>query len=86
MSGIKVLMPSEEEYVITMVRPLRIYGKVVDAETGKPIEKFQIIPGIGWGRNSAPHWERGNLKGCSAGTYETDGFVSLPGAFNSGRG
>lgn len=36
------LAPSEEEYVITMQRAVRVGGKVTDAETGKLIPNFEV--------------------------------------------
>jgi hypothetical protein len=40
------LLAREEEYVFRIPPDLIINGKVVDAETGKAIEKFRVIPGI----------------------------------------
>ena len=37
------------EYTIEMYRPLRISGKVVDAESGKPIDNLKVIHMVDWG-------------------------------------
>jgi thiol-disulfide isomerase/thioredoxin len=65
------MSPSEDEYVITMHCPLRVSGKVVDAETGEPIAKFKVLLGIDWGRGQRVYWERRNAKTFTQGCYET---------------
>ncbi|MAE64239.1 MAG: hypothetical protein CMJ18_08175 [Phycisphaeraceae bacterium] len=45
--------PTDEEHVVRMLRPMRVQGKVVDAESGRPVESFRITTGIKW-----PHRER----------------------------
>ncbi|MCW5559026.1 MAG: carboxypeptidase regulatory-like domain-containing protein, partial [Verrucomicrobiae bacterium] len=41
------LAPQAEEQVITLKPPRRIVGRVVDAQEGRPIPKFEIIPAHG---------------------------------------
>lgn len=62
--------PSAEERLITLLPPVRIHGKVVDAGTGKPLEKFQAMPGIDWGRGGSPYWQRRSAKAFTKGRYE----------------
>ena len=62
--------PSAEERLITLLPPVRIHGSVVDAATGKPLEKFRALPGIDWGRGSSPYWESRNAKPFTDGRYE----------------
>lgn len=40
------IVAREEEHVFKTYPVLAITGRVVDAETGKPIEKFEVLPGI----------------------------------------
>ena len=35
----------DDENVVTLRRPTRVTGSVVDAETGKPIPSFKVVPG-----------------------------------------
>jgi protocatechuate 3,4-dioxygenase beta subunit len=42
-------MSCESEYVIKIYQPLRISGKVVNAETGEPIDNFKLIYMVNWG-------------------------------------
>ena len=39
---------SEREHVITLNRPLRIRGSVVDRVSGKPIDEFTVMPATVW--------------------------------------
>ena len=64
------LTPSAEEYTVTMSRPLHIHGTVVDAETGRPIEAFQIVSGIYFPNSQSPHWERATARPMTAGNYK----------------
>jgi len=52
------IVARDEEYVFKTYPLLVITGRVVDAETGKPIEKFQVLPGV---RGDASHmnWVEG---------------------------
>jgi peroxiredoxin len=50
---------------------LQFQGKVVDAQTGKPIAAFRLLPGFAWGAGLAQtQWQRGMSKDASNGTYE----------------
>ena len=40
--------PQDGDIVVTMPAPFRLRGKVVDAETGRPIERFRLIEGDVW--------------------------------------
>jgi peroxiredoxin/uncharacterized GH25 family protein len=66
----KPLRPSDEEVVITMIRPLRVRGTVVDAGTGRPVESFSVLPGIDWENNPNTYWERQSAARGHAGQYE----------------
>ena len=40
-----VMKAGEAEHVITLQRPMIVKGSVTDAETGRPIDSFRVIPG-----------------------------------------
>ncbi len=44
--------------VVTMRRPLRVDGVVLDDETGKPVTEFTVVPGIDFGPQQNVHWQR----------------------------
>ncbi|MFH1370609.1 MAG: SMP-30/gluconolactonase/LRE family protein [Planctomycetota bacterium] len=66
----RAMSPSDSEYVITMHPPLKVSGKVTDAESGDPVKQFKIIPGIDWGTGQPVYWEQRNSKNVSDGHYE----------------
>ena len=64
------LTARDEEYVVTLHRPLKISGRVVDAESKEPIKAFRIVPGLAWGREGdSPSWTRYRIKNGRDGTY-----------------
>ncbi len=66
------LIAQADEHVIVMPNPLVVQGKVVDSETGKAIEKFNIVQGIRWNEsNQNLHWERYNVQSGQGGEYRT---------------
>jgi peroxiredoxin/uncharacterized GH25 family protein len=68
----KVVKASDGDLLITMLKPLRVRGAVVDDETGKPVEAFTVMPGIDWGNGQAPYWERQSARRQSSGRFELD--------------
>jgi RNA polymerase sigma factor (sigma-70 family) len=40
------LKPSDQEHVLTLARVLVLRGTVVDAQTGRPISTFTLVPGV----------------------------------------
>ena len=42
------------EVVVIMPAPFRLRGKVVDAETGQPIDRFRLIKGLIWTHDFSP--------------------------------
>lgn len=63
--------PSSDEYSITLKSPLRVSGAIVDAETGKPLEKASLIRGTSYDDGRAPAWMRYDAKITTNGRYET---------------
>src|SRR5262249_55343931 len=59
------------EHVFTMLAHLRIAGTVVDAETGRPIEKFAAVPIIHF-RKDFPSVEHTEALPCTAGKFSTE--------------
>lgn len=72
---------------ITLHRPLRLRGSVVDAETGKPIETFMLIPGWGPDRPGGHvSWRRdGSAKKLTGGAYDEVGLFPDQGLTRSLR-
>jgi protocatechuate 3,4-dioxygenase beta subunit len=66
------LVPSDTEQLITLGDPLRVTGRVLDADTGKPVEGVRIIRGIDWGRGSRTSWDRLTQTPVKDGKYETE--------------
>lgn len=60
----------EEPYEITIQKPVVVSGVVTDAESGEPIASAEVVPGISWGRDRAPHWLRQNAEAVEDGAYE----------------
>lgn len=63
------MKPQDDEYVIKLLPPLRVSGAVTDADTGKPIDSFQIIPGIIWADQQQVNLERYGIKPGADGKY-----------------
>lgn len=68
----KPLRASEGEATITLLRPLKVSGGVVDDATGEPIAAFTVTPGIDWGMGRPPSWERYAARRGAEGRYEID--------------
>jgi len=66
----KQYVPQEEAYEIQMGWPLVLSGKVVDAETGKPIDKFEIIEGGRWHGQQRVSWQMHRPGKGQAGKYQ----------------
>ena len=62
---------SQSESVIALLAPLRIRGRVVDARTGQPIRRFQVIAGAGDSPGDRVAWQRGRAdRHFTEGRYE----------------
>jgi protocatechuate 3,4-dioxygenase beta subunit len=72
---------SDQEYTITMLPMLRIKGRVTDKETGQPISKFTVSPGIDWGDGRPVYWERRDMKPFTDGQYEITFGEPRPGHY-----
>jgi protocatechuate 3,4-dioxygenase beta subunit len=64
------LTARDEEYLLTLHRPLDISGRVVDAESKEAVKAFRIVPGLGWGREGdSPSWMRYRITDGKDGAY-----------------
>ena len=63
------LVARDEEYVFRLTPDLVVTGKVIDAETRRPVRAFRVVPGI---RGSVDHmnWARGESFSATDGHYE----------------
>ncbi|TWU47159.1 Thiol-disulfide oxidoreductase ResA [Rubripirellula tenax] len=73
------LSASDEEQVVTFIRPLMVSGKVVDATTKQPIEEFEVIQGMQFEGSDWINWERQSSKLGSAGTFQSTFGFPRPG-------
>jgi beta-lactamase regulating signal transducer with metallopeptidase domain/uncharacterized GH25 family protein len=68
------LKAGDKELTITLRKPLRVTGTVVDAETNKPIEEFALFEGIDWANGSRQpiYWDKrnGHRGAHPSGTFE----------------
>ena len=62
--------PAVGELTIAMVRPLKVRGTVVDAESRHAIQLFTVVPGMERGNGSVPYWNRGEARLARRGHYE----------------
>ena len=68
----RAMSPSDSEYVIAIYPPLKVSGKVVDADTGESVKQFKIIPGIDWGTGQPVYFEQRNSRNFLNGHFEVD--------------
>ena len=61
-----------KDYVVTLKPPLKISGAVVDADTGVPIDRFDLIEGHDFEDGRSPFWQRVMAKHMSGGKYEAE--------------
>jgi uncharacterized GH25 family protein len=64
------LTPQDKPHVVTFARPLAITGSVVDSKSGKPIDRFQVVPGTGWQADDAPSWDPEDAQSFKSGKYD----------------
>src|SRR5205814_2149619 len=65
------LTASDKEVVITLHKPQKISGSVVDDATGQPVEKFKVTTGIKWQDERQPtYWDERMSQAGADGQYE----------------
>jgi hypothetical protein len=62
--------PGKGEYTITLRPLLKVHGKVLDAKTGKPIDKFTVTNGFDHEDGRAPQWDTFTVRTFTGGQYE----------------
>jgi carboxypeptidase family protein len=73
------LIAREEEYVFRPPPMLVVSGKVIDATSKEPINKFRVVPGWRW-EDARLHWSQDEAHEAADGRYETErdrGLVHL---------
>ncbi len=70
---------SDKEHVITLPPELRITGRVVDQETGRPLPRFTIASGLDFGDGRPTYWDRRRTKSFTDGRYEITFGEPYPG-------
>src|SRR5262249_10810204 len=61
----------DSEHVVTLHRPLRLSGTVVDADSGKPIEEFDVVPMIHF-RPDFPSVQHDQVTQQADGAFEVE--------------
>jgi hypothetical protein len=56
-------------WAVTLSEPFSLSGKVVDAETGEPIHKFELTRGSSYDNGRLVHWDRRNPEPGNGGEY-----------------
>ncbi len=81
------LAAGSDDATVILHTALRLRGKVVDSQTGKPIETFTLIPGWGPDRPGGQvSWRRGgSAKKLSGGSYDEFGLFPNQGLTRSLR-
>jgi hypothetical protein len=67
-----VMKPSRSRYNITLRPTLKVHGKVLDAQTGQPIERFSLASGIDHEDGRAPQWNEHDIRTFTEGKYEME--------------
>ncbi len=67
-----VMKPRESRYNITLRPTLKVHGTVLDAQTGRPIDKFTSINGIDFEDGRAPQWNELDILTFTDGKYEIE--------------
>ena len=81
----RMVSGGSEDLTLTLHRQQRMHGTVTDAETGRPIERFDLISGQGPHRPGwTPHWCRDSPRSFGGGKFdltgpniEQDGYHSI---------
>jgi 5-hydroxyisourate hydrolase-like protein (transthyretin family) len=66
------MKPGGTKYNITLRPTLKVRGTVIDAQTGRPIDKFTTTNGIDPEDGRAPHWQEFDVRTFRGGQYELE--------------
>ncbi|MCP4643136.1 MAG: redoxin domain-containing protein [bacterium] len=64
------LTAADDEIVVTLGGSMKITGTVVDAETGEPVQEFQVFHGFDWGGSGILEWMTNQPMPGTNGSYE----------------
>jgi len=64
------LVADGEEHTVTLPRPIKVSGTVVDKQTGEPIDKFRVVPVLDWLTGRTPTVSRSGAFESEGGRYE----------------
>ena len=62
--------PDAPEYTIPMRRALHVRGRIKDADTGRPITAFTLVPGYTWPNVSNVWWQNEQAKELTGLSYD----------------
>ncbi len=73
------LRASDTEQTITLYKPMRVTGKVLDAETGEPVQHFKVLPACDPGDDATgmTAWRLERVAKASAGRFEIEPRISV---------
>jgi protocatechuate 3,4-dioxygenase beta subunit len=66
------MKPDGAKYSITLRPPLKVHGEVLDADTGRPIDKFTVTNGFDHEDGRAPQWDKYSVRTFTGGQYEME--------------
>ncbi|MHC4323983.1 MAG: carboxypeptidase regulatory-like domain-containing protein [Planctomycetota bacterium] len=66
------MKPDERKYSITLRPMLKVRGTVLDAQTGRPINKFTVTNGFDHEDGRAPQWDKHSVRTFTDGQYEME--------------
>ncbi len=70
----RMVSGGSEDLTLTLHRPQHLHGTVTDAETGRPIERFDLISGQGPHRPGwTPRWYRDSARSFGGGKFDLPG-------------
>ena len=70
----RMVAGGSEDLTLTLHRRQRLHGKVTDAATGRPIERFDLIPGSGPHRPGwTPYWHPSSARSFGGGRFDLTG-------------
>lgn len=67
-----VMKPDGTRYSITLRPPFKVHGTVLDANTGRPINKFTVTNGFDHEDGRAPQWDKYSIRTFTDGQYEME--------------
>jgi len=67
-----VMRAGQRKYDITLRPTLKVRGTVIDAQTGRPIDKFTVTNGFDYEDGRAPEWEEHGVRTFTGGRYEME--------------